>query len=150
MSKRQERIERIGEIERECQAAASAVRLLMEELHRDPNFLDDDALQFQDAVRLKSKLEATFVIRLFAEFEAGLRNYWFDGMSRRTKPPMTDLVDAIGAYRAIPRDRVDGVHDVRTFRNSLVHEGNEETRAMPLKTAKSWLRKYANYLPLDW
>ena len=48
---------------------------------------------------LSVRLEGTYVIRLFAEFETGLRLYW--ATIRQTEPPTQHLLDGIAARRAI-------------------------------------------------
>ena len=74
MSKRQDRIDRILAVEREYLAAVVALMLLAERLDADPAFLASHDLRGRDARNLKINLEGTFVIRLCAEFESGLRD----------------------------------------------------------------------------
>jgi hypothetical protein len=144
------RIGRMVAVELEYRAATRAVGLLMNHLEDDPNYLEPDKLRYRDAVRLNSNLEATYLIRLFAEFEAGLRDYWRHGLVRDTKPPMADLVSAIGTSRSVPQDVIEAAHQVRETRNSLVHEGGEGGAALPLSESKSRLCKYFCRLPSGW
>jgi hypothetical protein len=101
MGKRQERIERIKDVWREYVAATVAVQLLEDRLRSNPNFLTEDA-SFRDAVHLRANLEGTFLIRLFAEFESGLRDAWRNAFRRTTHPPMKDLIIAIGGLCETP------------------------------------------------
>ena len=58
-------------------------------------------------------LELTYIIRLFAEFETGLRLFW--PTARGTEPPgrTRDLVDGIAATRRIPFQELVNAHAVR-------------------------------------
>ena len=72
MTQRQDRIDRIVAVEREYLAASLAAVLLLERLGADPAFLTEHELRSRDARNLRTNLEGTYVIRLCAEFEAGL------------------------------------------------------------------------------
>lgn len=148
--KRQERIERIRAVEREHQAAAVAVELLEERLRTDPVFGAHDAWRFKDARSLRANLEGTFLLRLFAEFESGLRDAWRNAFGRATQPPMRDLLEAVARLRLIPQDWLDGAHEVREYRNRLVHEGDEPGAAVTLAEARHRLCRFFGWLPLTW
>ena len=66
---------------------------------RDPTILTGD-LEPQDIVEASGRLEGTYVIRLFAEFETGLRLYW--ATIRDTEPPTQHLLDGIAASARDP------------------------------------------------
>jgi hypothetical protein len=148
--KRQERMERIRAIEREHRAAAKAGELLAERLRSDPTFGADDELRFRDARNMRANLEATFLIRLFAEFEAGLRDAWRKAFKRTTYPTMRTLLEVAAQLRYIPQDWLDDAHEVRTYRNSLVHEGDAERGAVSIAEARHRLCRFYSYLPLTW
>ena len=101
----------------------AAVRLALDRLLAKP-WEDDLFLQsrteighIENASRL---LEGTYLIRLFAEFETGLRICW---ETRRTSHPrMQDLVESLAANHGVPTDWIEAVHSVRKYRNGLVHE----------------------------
>ena len=148
--KRQERIERICAVEREHQAAAVAVDLLEERLRSDPAFGLSDEWRFRDARNLRANLEGTFLLRLFAEFESGTRDAWLKAFGRATHPPMRDLLEAVARLRLIPQDWLDDAHEVREYRNRLVHEGDDRGDAVSVPEARHRLCRFFSWLPLTW
>ena len=129
--KRQERMERIRAVEREHQAAVKAVELLAERLRADPAFGADDEWRFRDARNLRANLEATFLIRLFAEFEAGLRDAWRNTFRRTTHPTMRDLLEAVARLRLIPQDWLDDAHEVAPIGTASSTKGMEIAAPYP-------------------
>jgi hypothetical protein len=118
---------------------------------RNPTVLPYDAdFEIRDSKAAADSLEATYVVRLFAEFEAGLRSYW--STVRPTSPPVSALIDAVAA-RAISRivaDASSDVHEVRVYRNAIVHEGDDAPKAVPLDESHRRLKLYLLRLPWDW
>lgn len=55
-------------------AAKASIKLLEQRLQSDPTFGLNRRWQNKDARNLRDNLESTFSIRLYAEFEAGLRD----------------------------------------------------------------------------
>lgn len=145
--KRQERIERMTRVEREFRAAAIAADLLWEKLREDPSFLLP-SLRARDGEAMRKNIEIAFLIRLFAEFEAGLRDAWSQAFGRKTKPQMKGLVDQIATQRNVPAPDVAAVHRVREYRNSLVHGGEAET--VSIEEARGSLNRFFARLPEDW
>ncbi len=149
MIKRQIRIERIRAVEREYLAALSAVRLLVDRLRADPNWGESEGWRARDGANLRDKIEETYLIRLYAEFEAGLRDAWVN-LVRRSHPPMRDLLPAMANWR-IPQDWLDQADEVRVYRNSIVHEGESpEGLGVTLGEARSRLCRFFSRLPENW
>lgn len=134
MMEHQRRIERIRSVEREYKAGSAAASLLTERLAADPSWGLREGWKSGDAQDFRRNPGPTFVIRLFAEFEAGLRDYWAKARSRKSKPPMKDLLDAISSERRISSALLDQVHQVRELRNSYVHD--REVPAIDLSVAE--------------
>ncbi len=86
MIKRQWRIERIVAVQREYCVALAAVGLLESELRQNPSFGEGAGWSMADARALGDNLEATYLIRLYAEFEVGLRDYWRNYLKRESLP----------------------------------------------------------------
>ncbi len=150
MPRRYERIERIRAVEREYEAATVAVELLREQLHVDPSSLEQYGLNPPDFTNLRENLSATYLIRIFAEFEAGIRDAWANAFRRRSHPTTGQLIDSIAARCYIEQDWLDAVHDVRECRNNYVHEGETEPKPMLISQARQFLCRFSSTLPLDW
>jgi hypothetical protein len=138
---------RIKAVEREYKAMRLASDRLRDEARRDPTILRDD-LGLRDIANASERLEGTYLIRLYAEFETGLRLFWMT--IRPTKPSMQDLLDSIAGKRAIPSDPLADAHDVRVYRNSLVHERDEEVDPISIGKARSHLCRFFAFLPETW
>jgi len=98
--------------------------------------------------RCADNLELTFVLRLFSEFEAILRDFWTQGMGRATEPTMTQLLDSIAARCAVHPDDLAMAHNIREFRNQIIHESLRELRFDYPRCARA-LGKYLSRLPVD-
>jgi hypothetical protein len=140
-------MERIKSIERDYLATRLALDRLLEEARRDPMILTGD-LEPQDILKASGRLDTIYFIRLFAEFETGLRLYW--ATIRETEPPTQHLLDGVAARCDIPADRLAGAHAVREYRNSLVHERDEAVIPIPIAEARSHLCRFFAFLPPTW
>lgn len=79
-----------------------------------------------------------------------MRDAWLFAFGRPTEPRMRDLLDAIAARCYIPDDWLDHVHEVREYRNALIHEGEEKRTRITLATARRYLCRFFSRLPADW
>lgn len=151
MNHRQQRIERMRSVEREFLAARSAAELVETQLQTDPQWGIARGWQVADASNLAANLEITYIIRLFAEFEAGLRDCWQSYFLRKPKIDVGNLIDSIAAKRSIPQDWLESAHVVRMFRNVIVHEKPlSDLRQLAIEDARSHLCRYFSRLPLRW
>lgn len=146
-----DRIHRIIAPFDEWQVAVLAESSLTEDLRRDPNLLKRNDLDPSDFSGWKENLVGTYLVRMFAEFEAGLRDYWGNGLNRLTKPPVRDLVDAIASTEKIDEEYLREAHYYRELRNRMVHEegmiGESEIDLMRVRRA---LCRFFGFLPPDW
>jgi len=140
-------LERIKATAREFLVARRAADRFAVELERDSSLLPAEA-KMRDAVAMSDNLEGTYLLRLFAAFESGLRSYW--ATIRTTKPPVRDLLDSIAGDRDVPDNVCDEVHEVRNYRNALVHETDEEIEPVPLADARRRLCTFFARLPDNW
>jgi hypothetical protein len=71
---------------------------------------------------------------------------------KKTDPPSRtrDLLDGVAAARRIPDPEREAAHDVREYRNTLVHERDEPTDSIPIADARSALCTFFAYLPREW
>jgi hypothetical protein len=148
MPSRYEWLSRIKAVEREHVAVQQAADYFREAAADDPNLLDDD-LRHRDIVAAISHLEGTYVIRLFAEFETGARQYW--SAIRNTEPRTADLLDGLAARCSIPDEQLENAHAVREYRNELVHErDDEQVDPLPIDQARAHLCRFFSFLPTQW
>lgn len=149
MSPRQRRLERMRAIEREWRVASIAAENLGEYLQANPSALAREQLGTTDYRNYRNNLEPTYLIRIFAEFEAGLREAWELAFHQATAPRMRDLIDSISARCVISQGWRDCVHEVRAYRNALIHEG-EGVRPVELRDSCAWLCRFFSRLPHEW
>ena len=150
MTRKQRRLERIRAIEREFLIALLAADGLEERFRADPSLFNADRLQVVDHRNFRENLEATYLVRLFAEFEAGLREAWELAYHRSTVPSVRDLIDSLHAQCSIPDAWRARVHGIRVHRNTLVHQGGEDADPIGLREACSYLCRFFSGLPHRW
>lgn len=150
MTRKQWRLDRIRAIEREYEVALAAAEELVERFNANPSLLDDQRLRFRDYRNFRDNLEPTYLVRMFAEFEAGLREAWKSAFRRRSSPTTRHLVDSLAAYCFVAEDWRDRVHEVRTSRNALVHEGDDDAPLVGVRVARGHLCRFFSQLPHEW
>lgn len=123
---------RLKAIEREYQAARVAVAYYDERVRVDPTLLEG-SLGIRDIANTAAKLEGTYVIRLFAEFETALREFWPTRRSSKLPSQARNLIDGVASACKIASEQLQFVHDVREFRNGLVHERGEVIQRLQLR-----------------
>jgi len=144
-----ERLQRIKAVEREFSVVQLSIERLLLQSEQDPRQLPP-TWRLRDVRMTSEKLEGTYVIRLFAEFETTLRSCWTT--TRGTEPPgrARDLLDGTAANRKIPFDTLSEAHSVREFRNHLVHERDEPGTIISIQAARRRICRYLSFLPATW
>jgi hypothetical protein len=150
VKQRQRRLKRIRAVETEYRVVTQAVAVLDQESRRRPELLRGEGLRASDVAAAADRLEERYLTALFAEFEAGLRDVWKNALSQTTEPRVRDLIDALAARRKVPLDVQQEVHDVREYRNEMVHEGGDEAESIALREAAASLCRFFSRMPLDW
>ncbi len=116
---------RIKAVEREYYAMNMAARRMLDvewvDLGQVPN-----NLQQRDLVNAAYRLESTYLIRLYADFEAGVRECW--ASLRNTQPMMKLLMESMTARRGIPMEVHKAADCVREIRNDCVHHAERESQ----------------------
>jgi hypothetical protein len=140
-------LRRIKAIEREHESTRLAIDRLLEGARRDPTILTGD-LKLHDIIIASERLDGTYIIRLFAEYETGLRLFW--KTIRDTEPPTQDLLNGIAARRGIAPARIANAHTVREYRNTLVQERVEDVVAISSAEARGYLCRFFAFLPPTW
>jgi hypothetical protein len=94
-------------------------------------------------------LEVTYVLRLYTEFERIMRDFWVHARHRKTKPGMEILINRVAAIRNISDPHRDLAHEVRDYRNKIVHEG-QRAAILTFTDCLSRLGRFMSWLPIQW
>jgi hypothetical protein len=153
-SSRYQRIDRLKAIEREFFVVQHAIGRLQVSVADGRADLPGDT-SVRDLKAAHRELEATFLIRLWAEFETAVRSYY--GWLTNNPDSRIRAIDLINAVNASRRGRgaVDtvrlAVQEVREYRNSLVHDRDEPVPIVTLSEARRRLNTYLGAkLPEQW
>jgi hypothetical protein len=138
---------RIKAVEREYVVMRQAADHFRQAALGDPTILQE-GVQPREIILASRSLEGTYVIRLFAEFETGARQYWSANWD--TEPKTVDLINGLAARSGLPDSLRNNVHSVRDYRNALVHEREDQADAMPIAVARGYLCRFFSYLPPQW
>ena len=151
---RYERIDRLRSIQRQFYVVTDALGRLRLAVF-DGRVALPQGTSPRDLIAAEIGLEATFLVQLWAEFETSLRSYY--GFLNNDPDPQiraVDLVNDLGAVRRgrFVREQVRlKVHEVREFRNSLVHDRDEPARPVALDEASHRLMTFMNAkMPDHW
>lgn len=138
---------RIKFVEREYMAIRQATDRFQQDARANPNIITQN-LRPGEILKASRNLEGTYIIRLFAEFETGARQYW-DAMWQ-TEPRRVDLLNGLAARCRIPDPERERSHQVREYRNQLVHEREDAFEAIPIAVARGYLCHFFSFLPPRW
>ena len=129
--------------------ARQTIRTFREIARQRPELLHDRDLDEARLVALKQELHDVYFTRMFASFESSLRHFW--RMTVRDSRPSTEtLLTSIAIRRGVPQDTLDAVHEVRKFRNHLIHDEHEDALRFTIDEASRHLNTYLARLPLVW
>lgn len=107
------------------------------------------SLSIGDVRRCLENLEVTYTLRLFATYEAILRDFWLNGLRRRTEPDLKPLMDAIAVRRQIDPASLATARQIRDLRNRVMHSDIKGPRFDFGYCAKA-LGRYLAWLPPEW
>ena len=144
-------MKRIKAVEREFQASQFSLVRVASATKQDPTILVND-LQVRDIDKATEHLEGTYIIRVFAEFETGLRKFWNRNRAKEQKKqtPAEVLVDNVAAQARVPTDTLTQVHKVRILRNLLAHETEKKIDDVSMSEVRSCLCQYLHNLYHIW
>lgn len=139
---------------REYAAARLAVDRLKRAVDETPDLLkNEDPDARKHLKKARENLEGTYIVRLFATFEAALRSYdraRHDDPSRNTKA--STMIAQIGGKKVhdIPTSVRDGADQVRRVRNYWAHESDDPPYSMTIDEARARLQRFLSELPEKW
>jgi hypothetical protein len=139
---------RIKAVEREYNIARLAVDRLELHAEDDPRVLPGD-LRFRDIGAASIRLEGTYMVRLFSEFETALRHF-LRAKKLRVPTNAEPLVNKTRDKVGISNDDAKNVHLVRAYRNTLVHDRLEPVPPVSIRTATKYLSTFLSWLQRSW
>lgn len=142
-------LQRIKNVEAEHSAANLASIRFPEEVTHDPSLLKK-LVTLRDVKAMAHQLEGTYVVRLFAEFETGLRLFWLAARMKEAPNRTAHMLDGIAASRRIPSKILEHAHRVREYRNALIHEREEPVEPISIGDSRGHLCRFFSYLPPRW
>lgn len=147
-------VRRLDRIREEYLAASGALAYVSAfwHAHNVFNFPALEVVGIEDVRRAAGDLEATYFIRLFAAFEGVLKEHLaknHPAVRVADDASAAWLIDRVAARQGPPvgtplRARV---HDVRRYRNSLVHAGGRTPAFVSLPEALGRLTRFVDRLP---
>lgn len=145
--------EHIVEVWGEYKSTRAAVDRLRAAVVSTPDLLRNDRVAREYLSQADKNLEGTYIVRLFAAFEAALRS--FDRAKHNDPARETEaaiMIDQIGGKRS--RGIQPGIrqhhHDVRRVRNYWAHESDEDPGPLTIDEARHRLQTYLRELPDEW
>lgn len=140
--------DRIREAEGEYHAASLAVARLLIEAGKGQADMREKGLSHADIRRCQCNLEATYIVRVFAQFEATLRTFWRPPGKHAALPRtyIKHLMDKTATRTRMPHEVLQQAQQVRDCRNGLVHEEATGSQ-MTLAQCRSHLCRFLSHLP---
>ena len=150
--KRRAAYDSLARVRNELEVARFALSTIAREWQRHISTAADQGgrrLTISDLRHCLENLELTYIVRLVATFEGVLRDYWISGMRRKTEPDLKPLMNSIASRRRIAAATLAEAHEVREFRNEIMHESVQALRFDFGQCAKR-LGTYLSWLPAEW
>lgn len=145
--------EHLKEVENEYKAARWAVDRQWAAVAADPSVLGNADPARTHLRAAAENLEGTYLVRLFAAFEAALRSY---DRARHNDPTRKEhasvLIDSIGGRRGqgISASVRADAQTVRRVRNRWAHEDDASAEELDIKAAAPRLHTFLSWLPEEW
>ena len=135
-------------VEREYRVARLAVSDLLERATNNPTILYAQGVVNSDVRACRANSEITYLVRMFAVFEEALRDVRRTMYRKNTAIKTYDLLQQCAARQGVPDHLRMDAHNVREFRNTIVHGG--DAPAIPVPGARSSLCAFLGWMPPEW
>ena len=141
---------KIKAVEKEYQVAVIARDVLGAEMKKRPALLTKEGLQNLHFDDFSENLNSTYLVRMFTEFESGLRDFWKIHLKKKSVAKASVLIKSIGSHRKIYDQQIEDVDKVREYRNTLIHDSDSGSEVVEIGAARRSLCIYYSRLPEDW
>jgi hypothetical protein len=139
---------RVKAVEREYRAIRFGTDRLIASVNDAPSILEGH-WDRPDIHTAAAKLEGTYVIRIFAEFETALQQFIRTFHLRR--PGSTEaLINRVRDRGRIPQPYADAVHRIRDHRNALVHDRLQPVDPVTIREATRAICTFLSRLDRLW
>ena len=141
-------LDRVKEVEREHTAVRFAADYLLLAVQEGQVELEHNLKQ-RNIIQSSERLQGTYIIRLFSEFELALELFL---RSKEIKIPHTakPLINRVAARIGFSGDILTNAHRVRMYRNQLVHNRDEAEQQMTIRQATSYLCTFLGRSSENW
>lgn len=102
----------------------------------------EEGLKRSDVNRASERLEGTYIIRLFSEFEVALQTILRERKIKKIPIGAKPLINRVASYFRFAGPILDNAHVVREYRNKLVHDlvyGIPDQQKMTIRIVTSHL-----------
>jgi hypothetical protein len=130
--------------------ALYAVEQFVELAKNRPQLLFSHGIELTDVIDVSRQLHNVYFIYMFACFENSIRSYWRAWRKKKGKPNTEQIIDVLAGRHSISQDTLDDVHDMRNYRNFLVHEDAKKCRVCTIAEASKCLNVYLAAFPIEW
>jgi len=142
--------DRIKHMKRSYDTALKSVDVLLGLVASRPEYLNRYGLDPNEMQNLsKGGLHDVYFATMFACFESSIRHFWRTSV-RNSRPGTEQLLNLVAGRRGVPQDVLDTVHEIRDFRNYLIHGDNQIKKRFTIDEASSALNTFVARLPLQW
>lgn len=136
-------------IEHEYRVAHLAMRRLADQARRDPTILDED-MRVRGIDEALRNLNGTYAIRLFAEFETGLRAFWVATRAEPEPRSIAEIIDRVASRYGFDHVELTNAHRSRQYRNRQVHDNEETGETLRVSECRSFLCTFLGRMPVTW
>lgn len=139
---------RLKAVEREYNTTRMGMDRFHQQAAADPGILGGD-LRPRDILAVLDRLEGTYLVRLFSEFETALRHF-LRFMKLRQPNSTETLVNKVRDRVGIPHEFAADVHMVRDYRNTLVHDVERSAEPVTVRDATRACSTFLSWLQRSW
>lgn len=139
---------RIKAVEREYRAIRFGTDRLIVSVTNDPSILAGQ-LRRPDLRAASDRLEGTYVVRVFSEFETALHQFTRAFHIHKLRSAAS-LINRVRDRGHIPQPETDDVHRVREYRNVLVHERTTPVPQISIREATRFLCTFLSRIQRIW
>ncbi len=139
---------RLKNVEREYNSMRIAAGHLLRSIDQKTVELDPE-LSRANVKEAAEKLEMTYIMRLFSQFERTLKRF-LKAKKRKVPRYAETLLNRVAARVGFAGDILTNAHKVRDYRNDLAHDLQRGNPPLTIREATNHLTTYLYRLQQDW